>query len=102
MTLFSQLNLDDNEDVSPPVNVKHLLDKQSNGFSIEKLVVDEQLSYLEATSRWMEENSIPEGNYSRFVPQLIIDKIKDEAIKENVLRPSMSKYEQTSNLDFLL
>lgn len=102
MTLFSQLNLEDNEDVSPPVNVKHLLDKQANGFSIEKLVIDEQLSYLEATSRWMEENSIPEGNYSRFVPQLIVDKIKDEAIKENALRPSMSKTEQTSNLDFLL
>ncbi len=99
MTLFSQLSL---EDESPQYDVKKLLDKQKNGFEIEQLVVNEQLSYLEATTRWMEENSIPEGNHSRFIPTLIIDKIKDEAIKEHMLRPSMAKTEKTSSLDFLL
>lgn len=99
MTLFSQLNL---EDDSPQQDIKKLLDKQKNGFVIEQLVVKEQLSYLEATSRWMEENSIPEGNHTRFIPALIIDKIKDEAINEHMLRPSMSKTEKTASLDFLL
>lgn len=99
MTLFSQLNLDDE---SPVQDLKKLLDKQQNGFAIEQLVVKEQISYLEATSRWMEENSIPEGNHARFIPALIIDKIKDEAINENMLRPSMAKTEKTTSLDFLL
>lgn len=99
MTLFSQLNL---EGESPQQDIKKLLDKQKNGFEIEQLVIKEQLSYLEATSRWMEENSVPEGNHARFIPVLIIDKIKDEAIKEHMLRPSMAKTEKTTSLDFLL
>lgn len=99
MTLFSQLNL---ESDAPQQDIKKLLDKQKNGFEIEQLVINHQLSYLEATSRWMEENSIPEGNHARFIPVLIIDKIKDEAINENMLRPSMAKTEKTTSLDFLL
>lgn len=99
MTLFSQLNL---EGESPQQDIKKLLDKQKNGFEIEQLVSIHQLSYLEATSRWMEENSIPEGNHARFIPVLIIDKIKDEAINEHMLRPSMAKTEKTNSLDFLL
>lgn len=103
MTQSSQANLNE-LGVSTPVpnDIKEHLDKQANGFAIEELVNKNDLSYLEATARWLDENSIPEGNHARYVPTVIIDKIRDEAINDKLLRPSMSKTHKTNSLDFLL
>lgn len=101
MTLFSP---DENEGVTPltHTDVNALLDKQQNGFTIEKMVKDNGLTYLEATVQWLEENSIPEGTHTRYIPTVIIDNIKEEAIKDNLLRPSLVKKTKTNTLDFLM
>lgn len=83
-------------------DLSSLLDKQANGFAIEAIVAEGELGYLQATSQWLEENSIPEGNFNRFIPSTIIEKIKAEAVNEYMLRPSMSKTQKTNTLDFLL
>lgn len=83
-------------------DLSSLLDKQANGFAIEAIVAQGELGYLQATSQWLEENSIPEGNFNRFIPSTIIEKIKAEAVNEYMLRPSMSKTQKTNTLDFLL
>lgn len=83
-------------------DLSSLLDKQANGFAIEAIVAEGGLGYLQATSQWLEENSIPEGNFNRFIPSTIIEKIKAEAVNEYMLRPSMSKTQKTNTLDFLL
>ncbi|QOI66457.1 late promoter transcription accessory protein [Erwinia phage FBB1] len=100
---MTQFSLSDIEGESPQkVDINALLDKQRNGLIIENMVANDQMTYIEATVQWMEENSIPEGNHSRYIPLAIIDKIKNEAIKENLLRPSMAKTQQTNSLEFLL
>lgn len=83
-------------------DLNSLFDKQANGFAIEAIVAEGELGYLQATSQWLEENSIPEGNFNRFIPSTIIEKIKAEAVNEYMLRPSMSKTQKTNTLDFLL
>lgn len=85
---------------SEPLNV--LLDKQQNAFLIESVVANFGYSYLEATTAFLEENSIPETQFARYIPQGIIDKIKNEALDDKLLRPSMSRTEKTNTLDFLL
>ncbi|AEO97166.1 late promoter transcription accessory protein [Salmonella phage vB_SenM-AKM_NP4] len=104
MTLFS---LNDETIPVPSTKEKNdklneLLDKQQNGFIIEALVEENGLGYLEATTMWMEENSIPETMYSKFIPSGIIEKIRSEAIDEHMLRPSVSRGEKTNTLEFLL
>lgn len=76
--------------------------KQQNGFDIEALVALGEHTYLEATTMWLEENSVPEGNFSRYIPQAIIEKIMNEAIDDNLLRPSVARTQKTNTLDFLL
>lgn len=83
-------------------DLNSLLDKQANGFAIEAIVAEGELGYLQATSQWLEENSIPEGNFNRFIPSTIVEKIKAEAVNEYMLRPSISKTQKTNTLDFLL
>ena len=99
MTLFS---LKDEGDTSPSESINQLLDKQANGFAIESMVTELGMGYLEATTQWLEENSIPEGNFSRYIPPAIIGKIMSEALEENMLRPSFSQTHKTNSLDFLL
>lgn len=99
MTLFS---LNDESPLKEKANVDELLDKQQNGFTIEALVNEQSLGYLEATTAWMEENSIPETQFSKYIPSGIIEKIRSEAIDEHMLRPSVSRGEKTNTLDFLL
>ncbi|AIX12237.1 late promoter transcriptional regulator [Citrobacter phage Moon] len=99
MTLFS---LNDESLPKEKANVDELLDKQQNGFTIEALVNEQGLGYLEATTAWMEENSIPETQFSKYIPSGIIEKIRSEAIDEHLLRPSVSRGEKTNTLDFLL
>lgn len=98
MTPFST----DQEQAEEPVSVSTLIDKQANGFAIEAIVAEGELGYLQATTQWLEENSIPEGNFNRYIPSTIIDKIKSEAVDDHMLRPSMSRTQRTSTLDFLL
>jgi hypothetical protein len=79
-----------------------LVNKQQNGLDVEALVVEAGCSYLEAACWWLEENSIPEGQFNRYLPAGIIDKIMNEAIDDNMLRPSMARTQKTNTLDFLL
>lgn len=83
-----------------PLNV--LLDKQQNGFTIEAIVAQGEMGYLEATTSFLEENSIPEGQFNRYIPAGIIDKIRNEAIDDKLLRPSVARTQKTNTLDFLL
>ncbi|QQG32240.1 hypothetical protein CkP1_0261 [Citrobacter phage CkP1] len=99
MTLFS---LNDESQPQVKADVNELLDKQQNAFTIESIVEEQGLGYLEATTAWMEENSIPETQFSKYIPSGIIEKIRSEAIDENLLRPSISRGEKTNTLDFLL
>ena len=91
MTQFSQND--------PSLNT--LLDLQSNGLEIEAKV-KEGMSYTQAACAWLEENSILPNQYSKYIPVVITDKIRDEVIQNNELRPSVIKSLQTSSLeDFL-
>ncbi|QQK88190.1 late transcriptional regulator [Providencia phage PSTRCR_127] len=80
------------------VKLNILLDKQDNGLAIEQLVKD-GASYLEATTHWMEENSIPPTQYNKYIPAAIVDKITQEAIDNNEFRPTLARTFQTSTLD---
>lgn len=82
--------------------IAKLLDRQENGFIIEKMVEEFGMSYLEATTAFLEENSIPETQFAKFIPSGIIEKIQSEAIDKNLLRPSVVRCEKTNTLDFLL
>ena len=84
------------------IKKEKLLDRQENGFIIEKMVEEFGMSYLEATTAFLEENSIPETQFAKFIPSGIIEKIQSEAIDENLLRPSVVRCEKTNTLDFLL
>lgn len=100
MTLFSLS--DESSPATKPESVNNLVDKQNNGFAIEALVEEHGMSYLEATTHWMEENSFPETSFAKYVPGNIIEKIMSEAVDDNLLRPSFSKQQKTNSLDFLL
>lgn len=71
---------------------------QNAGLEIEKFVA-EGATYLEAISRYVDENNIPEGLITKLVPSVIIDKLTAEAREENYLRPSVT--DSSNNLDFL-
>lgn len=74
--------------------------KTEVGLYIENLVASEGATYMEATLQWMDENSIDYAMLSKTVPKAIIDKISDEAIKNNLLRPSVAKdHSTTQTLD---
>lgn len=60
--------------------------RNDNGLLIEKMVADDKVSYLEATTQFMEENSLPFNDFAKYLPQVVIDKIKMECIKDNVFR----------------
>lgn len=67
-------------------NAVKAANKTNNGLAIEKLVAEEGLTYLEATTQFVEENSIDYGHYNKFIPQSIIDKITQECIVNRTLR----------------
>ncbi|AGJ71457.1 late promoters transcription protein [Escherichia phage Lw1] len=74
--------------------------KTEVGLYIENLVASEGATYMEATLQWMDENSIDYSMLNKTVPKAIIDKISDEAIKNNLLRPSVAKdHATTQTLD---
>lgn len=74
--------------------------KTEVGLYIENLVAREGATYMEATLQWLDENSIDYSMLNRTVPRAIIDKIRDEAIKGNMLRPSVAEgHTPTQSLD---
>lgn len=89
----------------PTGNIQKLVadayDKQTTASEIEALVVENQLSYLEAVSWWMEERSLSEAQYNRFIPEAIIDKLKAEVLEDEILKPTLTKQNTQANLDFL-
>lgn len=70
--------------------------KTEVGLYIENLVASEGATYMEATLQWMDENSIDYSMLNKTVPKAIIDKISDEALKNNLLRPSVAKSHATT------
>ncbi|QJT71719.1 late-transcription coactivator [Shewanella phage Thanatos-1] len=83
------------------ISISNLLDKQNNGLEIERIVKQGELDYLEATTQWLEENSISVTDHSKYLPRTIVEKIMDEAIGTNRLRPSFSATKKSNSLDFL-
>lgn len=77
---------------------KDKISVQNAGLEIEKFVA-EGATYLEAISRYVDENNIPEGLIIKLVPSVIIDKLAAEAREENYLRPSET--DSPNSLDFL-
>lgn len=102
MTQFSLNDIKPEEKTQEKIDLEKLLDKHENGVEIEKMVTELQLTYLEATTAWLEENSIPETQFNKFIPSGVIEKIMSEAIDDNLLRPSISRTEKTNTLDFFL
>lgn len=70
--------------------------KTEVGLYIENLVRSENVTYMEATLQWMDENSIEYPMLSKVVPRAIIDKISGEAIENNMLRPSVANSHKTT------
>lgn len=74
--------------------------KTEVGLYIEDLVYQEDITYMEATLQWMDENSIEYVMLSKVIPRAIIDKISNEAIVGNMLRPSIAlNHKSTQTLD---
>lgn len=74
--------------------------KTEVGLYIENLVASEVATYMEATLQWMDENSIDYAMLNKTVPRAILDKISDEAIKGNMLRPSVAlEHSSSTTLD---
>lgn len=74
--------------------------KTEVGLFIENLVSSEGLTYMEATIQWMDENNIDYSMLKQAVPRAIIDKISDDAIKNDMLRPSVAAgYNSQHDLD---
>lgn len=77
------------------------IDMQAAFVEINKLVSSEECeTYLSATSKWLEERSIPLTLLMKYIPSTIIEKIKQEAVSENMLRPSTS-INNHNDFDFL-
>lgn len=81
-----------NESVAKATN------KTTNGLAIEKLVSEDGLTYLEATTQFIEENSIEYNNYQKYIPATIVDKIKQECIINRTFRKGVVD-EPTNTLD---
>lgn len=82
--------------------MQSLQNKQVIGEQIEEWVNSGELTYLEATAKWLDENGINEFNQCRkYIPQIIIDKIREECIQENILKPSLAKSSSSPSLNFL-
>lgn len=91
----------DSDPQSPqPKVVIEACDKQRVAAEIDEIVAQGS-SYLEATSQWLQENSIPESQVHKYVPQPIIEKITVECIDEGLLRPSLTKVNKQPTLDFM-
>lgn len=76
--------------------------KQEITATIERQVQSEGCLYLEAASQWMDENGYPESQFSKHLPTSIIEKIRIEAVQENLLRPSLAEENDCATLDFIL
>lgn len=63
---------------------------------------NQELSWLEASCQWLEENAYNESAYLKVLPEMIIERIKAETIESKMLRPSMIELNSNSTLDFLL
>lgn len=86
---------------SQPNNVNTLLDKQDNGLFIEQMVNEQNMTYLQATTHWLEENSINFNQYAKYIPDAIIEKLTQESLANNEFRPSFARTHKPSELDFL-
>lgn len=78
-----------------------IYDRQTTANEILDLVKTEGLSFLEACSWWLEERSIPETQFSKYIPEDILDLLQREVIEDSVLKPSLTKQNTKSNLDFM-
>lgn len=66
---------------------------------IEENVYQRDITYMEAALEYMDENSMDVEQINKLMPKAIVEKIKFEAIQNNMLRPSMTKQQFTQALD---
>lgn len=78
-----------------------ILNKQRIGEQIEEWVSTGEYSYLEAATRWLDENNFPESHFGKYIPDIIVEKIKQEAIDNRSLRPSFAEQNESVSLDFM-
>lgn len=101
---FSHLNeveISKDDAESAHKNLLNAIDMQSTFIEITQLVVSETCeTYLSATALWLEERSIPFNLINKYIPASIIEKIRDEAVDERLLRPS-TKIIDHNSFDFL-
>lgn len=71
-----------------------------NARQIEAWVREEGMTYVEATSRWLDENGLDETVYHKHIPEPILEKIRMEVVEDNAVRPSAIT-KASGNLDFL-
>ena len=81
--------------------VKKTFDMQQTSIDIQNIVDSQHIGYLEAVIQWMEENSIPENNYNKYISESIVELIREEVIRENRIKPSLVKLNEKSSLDFM-
>jgi hypothetical protein len=63
----------------------NILTKQSLGLIIEKLVVDEKMTYMEAVLHYCEEKQIDPLDIGKLISPVIKNKIEAEAMTRNLL-----------------
>jgi len=63
----------------------NILTKQSLGLIIEKLVVDEKMTYMEAILHYCEEKQIDPLDIGKLISPVIKNKIEAEAMTRNLL-----------------
>lgn len=98
MTLFSR-NDEYSSDIEFNLDAENIT---NNGNIIEEFVWMEDVSYLEATTRFLLENDININEINKYVPSIIIDKIKKEALDNGLVKPSIIKeYSEITTIDFL-
>lgn len=88
--------------MTPPSSlILNKKDKAVIGLQIEKMVREQHLTYLEATTQFMEEHNIEMNQLNTYISTAIIDKIAVEAVESNQLRPSFAKTMRKNNLEDL-
>lgn len=61
---------------------------------------EEDMSLLECTAIWMEENGFPVAKANvKYIPKAIIEKIKLEVLEDDKLRPSEASLIRTTTLE---
>ena len=76
------------------------VDKQQAAAEIDEYVA-QGFTYLEATSQWMEERSIPEKQFSKYVPSTIFEKAEGYHLSCRELYPLPSTWIEHRDIELM-